>query len=368
MQHTLIFIAGILITIFFVIGIHEYAHFIAARLLGIKVLRFSIGFGKSLFKWHDKKGTEYILALIPLGGYVKMLDEREAPVPQNELHLAYNNQPFYKKFLIVIAGPLSNFLSAVVLYWLIFMMGFATLVPIVGELVPESIAAKGGLLTGQEIIRVDDRAALGWTSVIIHALTHLGNHDHLKIETKNKTSSTIHTHWLAMDDWKLNELKPDPLFSLGIIPFEPTLKPGQAFPKDLIRKVQYGPLPALSHAWQETADFVKFNLLFFGKLLTGKISLQSLGGPVTIFETAGIALNTGLIPFLAFLAFFSASIGAINLLPIPGLDGGHLVFQCIEWLIRRPIPERVISILYQIGFIFLIFILIQALANDLLRL
>lgn len=362
MLHILTFVAGILITIFFVIGIHEYAHFMAARALGIKVLKFSIGFGKSIFKWHDKKGTEYVLALIPLGGYVKMLDEREETVPENELHLAYNNQAFYKKFLVIVAGPLSNFLSAIVLYWLIFMIGFNTLVPIIGNVTPESIAAKSGLMPNQEIIRVDDRTALGWTSVIMHALTHLGNQDLLKIETKNTT------HWLAMGDFKLNELKPDPLISLGITPLEPDIKPGQAFPKALLRKIQYDPLPALSHAWQETVDFTTFNLLFFGKLLTGKMSLQSLGGPISIFETAGVALNTGLIPFLAFLAFFSASIGVINLLPIPGLDGGHLAIQFIEWVIRRPIPERLIAVLYQIGFIFLIFILVKALTNDLLRL
>src|SRR5690349_206666 len=132
MIHFLISIIGIIITIFFVIGTHESAHFIAARLLGVKVLRFSIGFGKTLLRWHDKKGTEYVFALVPLGGYVKMLDESEGEVAKEELHLAYNNQPYYKKFLIVIAGPLTNIFCALVLYWLIFVIGFVTVRPIIG--------------------------------------------------------------------------------------------------------------------------------------------------------------------------------------------------------------------------------------------
>lgn len=182
MLQVLLSILGILLTIFFVIGTHEAAHFITARLLKVKVLRFSIGFGKSLARWYDKKGTEYVLALIPLGGYVKMLDEREGDVAPEEVHLAFNRQPFYKKFLIVLAGPAANIFCAFILYWLIFMIGFVNIRPIIGEVAPGSIAANGGLKMKQEIIRVDDRKTSNWTSVLFRILAHAGNQDQLKVE------------------------------------------------------------------------------------------------------------------------------------------------------------------------------------------
>ena len=167
--HLLVSTIGILITIFFVIGTHESAHFFVARLVGVKVLRFSIGFGKTLFRWHDKKGTEYVIALVPLGGYVKMLDETEESVSKEELHLAYNTQPFYKKFLIVVAGPLTNIFCALVLYWLIFMIIFTTIKPIIGSVQPDSIAAQAGLTANQEVVKIDDYpvSRLGLYSTLI---------------------------------------------------------------------------------------------------------------------------------------------------------------------------------------------------------
>src|SRR5579862_40473 len=155
MLSLLLSIAGIFITIFFVIGTHESAHFFMARYLGVKVLRFSIGFGKKLFHWHDKSGTEYVIALLPIGGYVKMLDETEGDVPREELHRAYNTQPFYKKFLIVLAGPVCNLIWAFALYWIVFMVGFVTLKPIIGDIKPRSIAAEAGMRGHEELIGVD---------------------------------------------------------------------------------------------------------------------------------------------------------------------------------------------------------------------
>lgn len=450
MLYLLISIIGILLTIFFVVGTHEYAHFITARLLGVKVLRFSIGFGKVLYKKQDKHGTEYVFSLLPLGGYVKMLDEDEGTVSPNDLPYAYNRQPFYKKFLIVLAGPAMNIFCALILYWLIFMIGFVTLRPIIGTVEAGSIAAVSKIEPNQEIVKIDGTKTSSWSGVIFRILVHAGNKDHLYIETIDNKQQT-QSHVLDLTNWHMSELSPDPLSSLGILPYQPEIPliigviaadspalssklhlgdkilkinqkpiknwdeliktinehPGETvtftikrkdkafdipvtlgyqrsgifkklgylgispnfrWPETMLHKVQYAPIPALGRAWQELTDFTYFNLLLFGKLATGKLSLQSLGGPITIFESAGDALNYGFLPFIGFLAFLSISIGIINLFPIPGLDGGHLFLQVIETLIGRRIPAQVIALLYRLGFILLFLILIQALVNDVLRL
>lgn len=451
MLHLIISIFGILITIFFVVGTHESAHFITARLLGVKVLRFSIGFGKTLFRWHDKSGTEYVLALIPLGGYVKMLDETEGNVPKEELHLAYNIQPFYKKFLIVVAGPLTNIICALILYWLIFMIGFTTVKPLIGSIAPGSIAAQAGLKPNQEIVKVDDQPVTAWAGFILRLISHAGDNDSLTIDVVNTGDHKIEKHILNLNNWQLNGLAPDPLASIGITPYMPSIPliigkmvadspaaianlkigdkliaidnqpvqtwdelittilshpdvtmtfklernqkeinlpvtighqrdifftksgylgigPSFSLPKEMLRNMKSGPLEALSLAWQQMYDFTYFNFLLVGKLVTGKLSLQSLGGPITIFDTAGDALNFGLVSFLGFLAFLSISIGVINLLPIPGLDGGHLFIQIIEFIIRRPVPEKIMLVLYRMGFMLILLLLVVSLVNDLLRL
>lgn len=450
MLHILISIAGILLTIFFVIGTHEYAHFATARLVGVKVLRFSIGFGKTLLSWRDKKGTEYVLALVPLGGYVKMLDENEGDVPEEERHSAFNRQPLYKKFLIVVAGPVMNILCAFILYWIIFTVGFVTIKPLIGQVEPHSIAETAGLKAQQEIISVDNEPVSGWTGILLRVLAHAGNQDQLQLGVTSPQQKTS-THTLNLADWHLDELTPDPLASLGIKPYEMIIPlvigfiapdspaanaklqkgdkilainkkpvkdwealittindhphatiqltiernentltvpiqldtkrnfffqpsgylgigPHVVIPKELLQTVQYSPLHALERAWQQIVDFTYFNLLLLGKMVTGKLSLQGLGGPITIFESAGTALNYGFISFIGFLAFLSISIGIINLLPIPGLDGGHLFIYIVEWIIRRPVPDQVLTLLYKAGFLLILFFLMQALVNDLLRL
>lgn len=447
----LISVLGIILTIFFVVGIHEAAHFAMARLLGVKVLRFSIGFGKALLTWHDRSGTEYVLAPIPLGGYVKLYGEEEdKDIPPDMRHLAYHRQPYYKKFLIVLAGPAINLISAFVLYWLIFTIGFTTIKPIIGKVDSHSIAEQAGLKSGQEIVSVDNEQTNGWTGILLRLIAHIGNQDQatVGVTSENKQFST---HSLDLTDWKMDELKPDPFSSLGMTPYEPDIPlvvgviqkrspaekagiqigdhllaldkaritswdqlintvmkmPGQLtlltikrhdktmivpltigvkhtwtwkrlgfigigpdfeWPPAMLMKIQYAPLAAAGRAWQEMVDFTYFNLLLIGKLFIGKLSLYALGGPITIFESAGQALNSGYIAFLGFLAFISISIGIVNVLPIPGLDGGHLLIQTIEVIIRRPLPNIIIVNLYRLGFVFLLFVLFQALVNDMLRL
>jgi len=360
---SIIAILGILLTIFFVIGTHESAHFLMARLLHVKVLRFSIGFGKTLWRHYDRHGTEYVVALLPLGGYVKMLDESEDTVPPDQLPFAFNRQPFYKKFLIVLAGPCANILSAFILYWIIFSIGFTTIKPIIGSITPHSIAAEAGLAPQQEIMQVDHQPVSSWTAILFRIMLHLGDQDTISVQTLHQNQSRIHT--LHLTSWHVDDLNPDPLASLGIKPYVPS---SFHWPATLLSHIQYPPLPAAYHAWREIVDFTVFNFLLFGKIITGKLSLHSLGGPITIFETAGDALNSGVLAFLGFLAFLSVSIGIINLLPIPGLDGGHLFIQVIEFIIQRAIPERVVLLLFRLGFILILFVLVQALMNDILRL
>lgn len=364
MLSILIAIIGVIITILLVVGVHEFGHFILARMTGVKVLRFSIGFGKALCRWHDKKGTEYVIAAVPLGGYVKLLDETEEDVPSAEKHLAFNNQPFYKKFLIIAAGPAFNVIFAFLLYWSLFMIGFISLVPMIGKITPHSIAAQAGMQPQQEIVRIDDRHTASWMSVVIGLLERTGDKGPLTIETKNPKTQALHPYSLDLSHWHMDDLKPDPLDSLGIVPFAPD-KP---LSNDLLKKNKYGPISALSHAWQNTKDFCYLNLMVFGKLVTGKVSLSSLGGPITIFESAGTAINNGFVPFLSFLAFLSIAIGLINIVPIPGLDGGLLLFQVIELMIRRPLPMRAQVLLFRIGFILILLLVTQALINDILRL
>lgn len=451
MLSILISIAGILITLLFVVGTHEAAHFLVARAVGVKVLTFSIGFGKKLFSYTDKRGTDYIFALIPLGGYVRMLDSTEENVAPHELSHAYDRKNFFQKSLIMLAGPASNLLCAFALYWLIFVVGFVTPKPIIGEITPGSLADQAGLKSQQEIISVDHTPTLTWTNVLFRLMSHYGDKDKVTIEVKNISNQQTHMLTLTVDHWKMDKLNPDPFLSLGFRPYEPpipliigliqpnspaanaklqigdkliavngkklkdwitlitliTTQPHQTlsltlqregkiltvpltleathpwfgkpkgragfgpmivYPRPLLQTVKFSPIAAIPKATTELVDFIHFNLLFFQKLITGKLSLQSLGGPITIFDSAGEALNVGWLPFVSFLAFISIAIGVINLIPIPGLDGGQWMMLFIEWIIRRPLPDYITTFLYRAGFLTIVFILIQAIINDVLRL
>lgn len=451
MLHFIVSFVGILLTILFIVGTHEAGHFFAARLVGVKVLTFSIGFGKTLLRRVDKRGTEYVFALIPLGGYVRMVDESEGHVDKKDLRHAYNRQPLYKKFIIVLAGPLMNFICAILLYWVIFTVGFTTAKPIIGSIKPDTIAARAGMKPNQQIVSIDQKEINTWANALFQILSHVGSNDQMQVTAMNPDNRQTSSYQLDLANWKMDKLNPDPLQSLGITMYEPPMKleigfikpdsaaakaglqigdrliainhkpidgwleivnivhdhpdqpmlftikrnnktqdihvtigsqrnifleksgtlgiaPDIKIPPQMLQHVQYSPLAAIPRAVKETYDFASFNLLLFGKMVTGKLSLESLGGPITIFDSAGDSLNYGFIPFLGFLAFLSASIGVINLFPIPGLDGGHLFLQIIEAVIQRSIPENMIIVLYRMGFLFIIFIMIQAMVNDVLRL
>ena len=439
-------IIGVVVTILLVIGVHEFGHFIVARWCGIKVVRFSLGFGKVLLKFNDKRGTEYALSAIPLGGYIKMIDESEGDVAPEDLPYAFNRQPIYKRIAVIAAGPLFNFIFAFLIYWFLFVVGFTTIKPIIGNIAPHSIADDAGLKPKQEILEIDNHPVTSWYGALLKIMQRTGDTGSMQITTKPLNNDKVEVHTLALSNWHIDELKPDPLKSFGIMPYEPEIPaiigviqtnspanragllsmdkiisvdgapvkdwtalvavitksqgktvslqvmrndkliilpvlvgtqkkqgflgigPHYIFPDDLLRHNQYNVLDAIPHAMYQTQDFIDLNLIVIGKMLTGKISVKSLGGPITIFESAGSALNQGFVPFLSFLAFLSISIGIINIIPIPGLDGGHILFQMIEFIMRRPISERTQVLCFRLGLIMLLLLMTQAIINDFMRL
>lgn len=445
-------IFAFLFAIFILVTIHEYGHFLVARRMGVKVLRFSIGFGKILWRWHDKKGTEYAISLLPLGGYVKLLDERETRVSAEETPQEFNHKSIWTRFLILVAGPLTNWLLAIFIIWIIFMIGFDEAKPIIGQVTPNSIAAQAGLHAGDKILAIDDRLAPSWQKVFMGLAYRLGEKSQMKIEVLPPNSPSPQTYSLDLSHWQVNGLNPDPLGSLGIQPYQPPLPaivdkimPSQAaakagllsgdhilsinnrpvidwydlikfiqanpnktvsivvqrgqqhltlpltigeryanrlkpigfigvqpiavdIPKDMQFRLQYTPLKGLIAATKETISFSMFNFVLLGKMLVGHVSLQGLGGPVTIFNSAKSAFGAGLLSYFSFIAIFSTMLAVINVLPIPGLDGGHILMLLIEKIRGRALQLTTQLWIYRIGMLLLVFIMIQALVNDVMRL
>jgi regulator of sigma E protease len=221
MYHFFLSAIAFLITISVVIGIHEFGHFWAARIFKIKVLRFSVGFGKKLFGFVDKKGTEYWISAIPFGGYVSLLDENEGKVAKEELHLAFNRQSVYKRLVVILAGPLLNLIFAVMLFWLMFVIGFTTVKPIIGSVTANSIANLGGLKPRQEILAIDGHKTTDWTTVAIRIFFRMGAEGILNVQAKTPTEKIAKNYQLDLLNWQIDKLQPNPIKSLGIIPYLP---------------------------------------------------------------------------------------------------------------------------------------------------
>jgi len=445
-------IVGAVFAIFSIIILHELGHFTVARLCGIRVIRFSVGFGKALWKHVSKKtGIEYVLAVLPLGGYVKMLGEgEETTLPEEAAH-SYNCKPLWQRMVVVLAGPFVNFVLAILAFYAAYLMGTVHIKPIVGRVTPNSIVAKAGVKPGDEIVKVGNVTTKNWQQVLLAVVQKTGDHGQLPLTVKRKNATKLEIRQLNLANWHLDQRTPEFLESLGLSPYQPKFVPiiGEVLPASPAKKagmrkgdiilaingrkvadwvalqkwvhkhpnqfaiftVQRGKLrknfkvqlgtqhidaqvqghigvmvqppkiPAnmihhehfnLLSAWvpavKQTWVLFKLNVIVTAKLITGKVSVKSLGGPVTIFRAAGQATQLGWQVYLGFIAFISLTIGYLNLLPIPGLDGGHFLFQLIEGLIGRPIPEKVQTIGLSIGMIFLVFLMVQATINDLLRL
>ncbi|NWA03115.1 sigma E protease regulator RseP [Pseudomonas gingeri] len=444
-------IVGTLVALGVLVTFHEFGHFWVARRCGVKVLRFSVGFGTPLLRWHDRRGTEFVLAAIPLGGYVKMLDEREAPVAPQELDQAFNRKTVRQRIAIVAAGPIANFLLAMVFFWVLAMLGSQQVRPIIGAVESGSIAAKAGLSVGQEIVAIDGEPTTGWSAVNLQLVRRLGESGTLRLQVREQGSTSDSPRELILDRWLQGADEPDPIKSLGIRPWRPALPPllaeldpkgpaqaaglktgdrllslnGDAvddwqqvvdwvrvrpdtkivlhverdgaqidvpltlasrgdgksatgylgagvravdWPPEMVREVSFGPLAAIGEGARRTWTMSVLTLDSLKKMLFGELSVKNLSGPITIAKVAGASAQSGVADFLNFLAYLSISLGVLNLLPIPVLDGGHLLFYLIEWARGRPLSERVQGWGIQIGISLVVGVMLLALVNDLGRL
>ncbi|AIS15953.1 sigma E protease regulator RseP [Pseudomonas rhizosphaerae] len=443
-------IIGTLVALGVLVTFHEFGHFWVARRCGVKVLRFSVGFGTPLLRWHDRQGTEFVVAAIPLGGYVKMLDEREGEVPADQAEQSFNRKSVRQRIAIVAAGPVANFLLALVFFWLLAMLGTQQLKPVVGSVEPGSIAATAGLMAGEEIVAVDGESTAGWAAVNLQMVRRLGETGALQLTVREPGATAETTRSLALNQWLQGSDEPDPIRSLGIRPWRPALAPilaeldpngpaqaaglrtgdrllaldgqplgdwqqvvdlvrerpdsrivlrverdnapldvpvnlvskgeGKAagylgagvkpveWPPQMLREVSYGPLDAVVEGARRTWTMSVLTLDSLKKMLFGELSVKNLSGPITIAKVAGASAQSGFGDFLNFLAYLSISLGVLNLLPIPVLDGGHLLFYLIEWVRGRPVSDRVQGWGIQIGISLVVGVMLLALINDLGRL
>jgi len=431
---------------------HELGHYVVARACGVKVLRFSVGFGVPL--WRRKFGedrTEWAISAFPLGGYVKMLDEREGPVEPQEQHRAFNRQNVLKRFAIVLAGPVANFLLAIVLYWVLFMHGVPGLRPIVGAPVPGTPAAQARIAPGELIARVDGTEVATWQDLRWVLLEQSLRKASVELEMHTERGD-IQFRRLDLSSIGADKIDVDLLQAIGLTHYQPPLKPvigrliaggagerdglkvddeivevdGQAITawdelvavisaapgrelqfrllragamhelvvtpelkheanktlgrigaapkmdevalKRLIIEVHYGPLESVARASARTWDVSTFTLKMLGKMIVGEVSLKNLSGPITIADYAGQSAQLGWLAYLSFLALISISLGVINLMPVPLLDGGHLMYYVAEIVKGSPVSDRVMEVGQQVGMVLLFSLMAFALYNDISRL
>lgn len=434
---------GVLVTV------HELGHFIAAKLCRIKVIRFSVGFGRIL--WSRKSGrdqTEWCIAAIPLGGYVKMLDEREGDVAEDERHRAFNRQTLGRRAFVVSAGPIANLLLAVVIYWLMFMSGVQELKPVLGAPVEGSVAAQSGVSAGMLIVKADGAALETWSDFRVAVLNARLEHRPVALEVRQ--DERVLSVLIATDSLSSNDLDADLLHKLGITLYQPPLQPvigqvqagspaqlgglvvgdlvlsvgvhpvkqwsqvvelvrasagvslefevlrngrieiarvtpekitnggkdygrmGAAVKADpansIFMEVRYNPVRAATEAMRQTWSTVRLSLSMMGRMLTGDVSWRNLSGPVTIADYAGQSAQMGFAAYIRFIALISISLGVLNLLPVPVLDGGHLMYYFVEFLKGSPVSERAMEIGQRIGFGVLGLLMAFALFNDFNRL
>lgn len=445
-------IAIALLTFGLLVTFHEFGHFWVARRCGVKVLRFSIGFGKTLFSWYDRRGTEYVIGILPLGGYVKMVDEREGPVADADLDAAFNRKSLSARTAIVAAGPVANFLLAIAAYWFIYASGVSGVVPLIGAVDAGSIGAEAGLESGMEVVSVDGEDTPTWRAVNQRLLRRLGESGVMVFGVRYSDSDLVYESSAQLNEWLLGAEEPDLLGGLGIEPFAPAIaplieevvadspaavaglqagdlivaadgiamadwsqwveyvraRPGQElllelerqqsrqtieltpaaingedgvrfgqvgvrvvippYPENLVREFHYNPVAALGEAVNQTWTVTVFTLESIKKLLSGLISPKNLSGPITIAKVASASAQSGLESWLGVLALLSISLGVLNLLPIPVLDGGHLMFYLIEWIKGSPVPERLQNLGFQVGVSIVLGIMLLALYNDISRL
>ena len=432
------------------IFVHEFGHFWVARRCGVKVLKFSIGFGKPLVTWHDKQGTEFCIASLPLGGYVKMLGEGGSDVTAAELKQSFAHKSVYQRFAIVSAGPLINLLFAVAVYWLLFVVGVTSLAPYVGDIKPGSQAEQAGFLPLDEVRAVNGKSTQSWDDITIALVSYIGEDAQFQFEVMPDGGSSTVIREIEVTDWMSDNEKEHPLKLLGMAPYFPKvpavigeLVPGKAaarqglqpgdqvvavndvaietwdewvslikknpettmnvtlersgseltlpitpdrikapdgaeigqigahlqsglaeFPDFMVRKLQYGPIAAVGQALDYAWSRISLTITSVVKMVTGTISVENLSGPITIAKIAGDSAEYGLESFFNFIAYLSISLGVLNLLPIPVLDGGHLVYYLVEMVKGSPVPEKIQAFGNSIGLTLLMMFMGLAFYND----
>ena len=445
-------IVAFIVALGVLIVVHEYGHYIVARLCGVKVLRFSVGFGRALVTRRlGADQTEWVVAAIPFGGYVKMLDEREGAVAPAELDRAFNRQTVWKRFAIVVAGPLFNFAFAILVYAGLFMYGLPEARPVLGNPPANTLAAAAGVHTGDTVRSIDGEPITTWQELRWRVLQAALQREPIKLETIDERGHIAMTT-IDLRGFPTADVESDVLERVGLRLHRPALPPvlGQIVPggaaeraglatgdrvvrvdgapidtwetfvnavrahpgtpmalaveragaarnvevvpdavnangsrigrigagpqqpegyaEKLLIRVQYGPIASLGRAAAKTWDISAFSLKMLGKMLIGEVSWRHLSGPVTIADYAGQSASLGWISYLTFLALISISLGVLNLLPIPLLDGGHLMYYAIEIAKGKPVSERFMELGQRVGLALLLVMMAFAFYNDLNRL
>ncbi len=443
----LVTLIAFLVALGSLIVVHEFGHYLVARLCGVKVLRFSVGFGKPLLvRRYGADQTEWVVAAFPLGGYVKMLDEREGEVPAHERDRAFNRQSVSRRFAVVLAGPIANFLLAIAVYWALFMHGVPGMKPVVGVPPAGSPAAQAAVTPGETVLRVGDQPVGTWQELRWVLLERAVAKERVTLEVRSPKGE-IAFHKLDLSGLTAADLDADFLRTIGLTRYSPAVigevLPGQAGERaglkagdevlaaddvtllsweELVDAVQrhagstltltvrrngqtlqlavtpsmvedngrmigrigvsrdiglleqqithlrYGPLRALGEAVAKTWEISVLSLRMLGKMIVGEVSLKNLSGPITIADYAGQSAQLGWLPYVSFIALISISLGVLNLLPVPVLDGGHLMYYIVEIIKGRPVSERALEIGQRVGLVVLFSLMAFAIYNDIHRL
>lgn len=447
-------IAAFIVTIGILVSFHEYGHFAVARALGFKVLRFSVGFGKPLYRWQGRAPaaaavagtpapapTEYWISNIPLGGYVKLLDEREGPVPAAERHMAFNRRPIPHRIAVLAAGPGFNFVFAIMAYWLMFVTGVPSLKAFVGDVAPGSTAAEAGLAEYDEILAVGDQPTPTWEAATLAILDELlrdgridmtvegadGRARAVELDVRGREAELTEPESLwdglgftpgalppvigeltpggpaeragllrgdrllqaggeLMDNWatwvEFIRARPDETVSVIVqrggqerrltLAIGNVEQDGQVFGRigagagNYVEQ-RYGALEAIPRGIARTWEMSALTLRMLGRMVVGDVSVRNISGPLTIAAFAGDSARAGLTAILSFLAIVSISLGILNLLPVPLLDGGQIVYQVVEWVKGSPLSERSMLVGQQVGLAMLFVLMSFAFYNDLAR-